>query len=406
MSEEDQHVRKTDELEALLSRRQFLVRAGLASAGVVVGGGLIAACSSAATSAPTAAPATAAPSAAPASAAAGGGEVIVPDVGGTLAEAFKVAYFDPFTAETGINVTLNAGNFDASVVLAQSIAGAPPYDLNNPNGSTVQEYVAKGACEKIDFSQWGDVKREDIGPAKATDYYVPAYYFALVPAWSTKAFPSATVNGWADVFDTTKFPGKRAFPPGAWGAGGGIFEVALLGDGVAAEKLYPLDVDRALAALKKFKPNILKFWESGAEPIKLIQDDQAVMVAAWNGRVDGGKDTGAPIEHSWGQALLQYDVWAILKGAKNAANAQKLLAFMQRPDRQIEFAQHISYSPGNQAALQKLDAARAKLMPTTAANMGSAITQDYEWWETKASGSEKTNEQVFIEKWQEWIATY
>ncbi len=91
-------------------------------------------------------PRRAVPSAAPASAApslSGTGEVVVPDVGGALAEAFKKAYFDPFEKATGIKITLNAGNFDASVVLAQTLAGAPPYDLNNPNGATVEQYMQR-----------------------------------------------------------------------------------------------------------------------------------------------------------------------------------------------------------------------------------------------------------------------
>ncbi len=188
--------------------------------------------------------------------------------------------------------------------------------------------------------------------------------------------------------------------------GGGTYELALLGDGVAPDKLYPIDGDRALAFLKAFKPNILKFWESGAEPIQLINDGQAAMVSAWNGRVYNGQQAGTPIDFSWGQQIVQYDVWAILKGAKNAANAQKLLAFMQQPEQQVAFANLITYSPGNQKALEQLDPARQALLPTAAANMGTAVVQDYAWWESKAPNSDKTNEEVLIEKWQEWIATY
>ena len=51
--------------------------------------------------------------------------------------------------------------------------------------------------------------------------------------------------GWADYFDTTKFPGKR----GAWDySEGGMFEFALMADGVAPKDLYPLDLARATVA--------------------------------------------------------------------------------------------------------------------------------------------------------------
>ena len=39
-----------------------------------------------------------------------------------------------------------------------------------------------------------------------------------------------------------------------------------MADGVAPDKLYPLDVDRAFKKLEEIKPNITVWWTSGRNP--------------------------------------------------------------------------------------------------------------------------------------------
>ena len=60
------------------------------------------------------------------------------------------------------------------------------------------------------------------------------------------------------MFDTKKFPGKRTFYK--WSAPG-VIEIALLADGVPADKLYPLDLDRAFKKLDTIKSDIV--WWGG-----------------------------------------------------------------------------------------------------------------------------------------------
>src|SRR5215470_2323160 len=48
-------------------------------------------------------------------------------------------------------------------------------------------------------------------------------------------------------------------------AGVGPFEEALLADGVAMDKLYAMDVDRALKSPDKIRPSLTTWWKEGAE---------------------------------------------------------------------------------------------------------------------------------------------
>ncbi|MEV7908262.1 ABC transporter substrate-binding protein, partial [Streptomyces anulatus] len=315
------------------------------------------------------------------------GTVVVPDPGGDLGKAMKQAFFDPFEKKTGIDVVLASGEFDAAVVLAGVKAGAPAYDLVNPNGAVLQRFRDNSAIEPIDYTLWQDGVRDKISPVKAAADAVPAYYISVVPAWSTAKLGDKALTSWADFWDVGKFPGKRTLAPGSWGAGGATFEIAAMADGVAPKDLYPIDYDRVFASLDKLKPNLVKFWETGAEPIQLLTGGQVTVSSAWNGRVAGAQDKGVPVASTWNQSILQYDNWAILKGAKNIGNAQKLLAFMMEAGPQAEFAKAITYSPANSAAFDLLPADRAALLPTSPKNVESAVTQDYDWWTAAAPGT-------------------
>ncbi|MFI0422881.1 ABC transporter substrate-binding protein [Spongiactinospora sp. 9N601] len=332
------------------------------------------------------------------------GKVIVPDPGGDLGKAMKKAFFDPFEKATGIDVVPASGEFDAAVVLTGVKAGAPAFDLVNINGAVLQRFRDGQALEPIDYKVWKDGVRDKIAPVKAADDAVPAYFISVVPAWSTDKLGGQKLTSWADFWNVQKFPGKRTLAPGSWGAGSATFEIAALADGVAPDDLYPIDYDRVFKSLDRLKPNLVKFWETGAEPIQLLTGGQATVASAWNGRVAGAEDKGAPVAGTWNEAILQYDNWAVLKGAKNAANAQKLLAFMMEPGPQAEFANAITYSPANSAAFDTLSADRAALLPTSPKNIASAVTQDYEWWTATAPGSDKSNEEVAIERWQAWVS--
>ncbi|MFI6802052.1 ABC transporter substrate-binding protein [Streptosporangium canum] len=332
------------------------------------------------------------------------GTVVVPDPGGDLGKAMKKAFFDPFEKQTGIDVVVSSGEFDAAVVLSGVKAGAPAYDMLNVNGAVLQRFRDNSAIEPIDYTLWKDGARDKIAPVKAADDAVPAYYISVVPAWSTAKLGDKALNSWADFWNASKFPGKRTLAPGSWGAGGATFEIAAMADGVAPKDLYPIDYDRVFKSLDRLKPNLVKFWETGAEPIQLLTGGQVTVTSAWNGRVAGAQDKGVPVAGTWNQSILQYDNWTILKGAKNAANAQKLLAFMMEAQPQADFANAITYSPANSAAFDLLSDERAALLPTSPENVASAVTQNYDWWTAKAPGTDKSNEEVAIERWQAWAS--
>ncbi|RUU66678.1 extracellular solute-binding protein, partial [Mesorhizobium sp. M7A.T.Ca.TU.009.01.1.2] len=181
-------------------------------------------------------------------------------------------------------------------------------------------------------------------------------------------------TGWADMFDTKKFPGKRTFYK--WSAPG-VIEIALLADGVPADKLYPLDLDRAFKKLDTIKSDIV-WWGGGAESQQLIASGEAAFGQLWNGRVFALQQDGTDVGVSWNQNLTAADVLVVPKGAKNKGSAMKFLAAASSPTGQAKFAEASGYAPINTKAKAEMPADAVKALPD--AHVEGQINLDMNYW--------------------------
>lgn len=332
----------------------------------------------------------------------GTGEVIVYDGGGSWGEAKKKAYFDPFEEETGIKVIAQP-RADNGTTRASVIAGAPRYDIAILSGGTTPTFADEGLLLPIDYAWFEDADRSNFDPVPLGEYNVPHIIYSLLVAYDGAMFGNKGPTSWADVWDTAKFAGKRSLPTGTWGSDGATYESALMADGVDPKNLYPLDWDRAFKSLDRIKPEIVKWWQSGAEGPQLIVDKIISAGSAWNGRISAANADGAQIGFTWNQGVLQYDNWVVLKGAKNVENAMKFAAFASRAENQAEFVKHILYAPPNARAYDSIDPDLAKNLPTVPEARGQQFVQDYEFWNAKdASGT--PNNKVAVTQWERWIA--
>ena len=148
---------------------------------------------------------------------------------------------------------------------------------------------------------------------------------------------------WADLFDTTKFPGKRTFYK--WSAPG-VIEAALLADGVAPANLYPLDLDRAFKKLDTIKADII-WWSSGAQSQQLLASAEAPFGSFWNGRLTALAADGMPVETSWDQNITAADSLVVPKGAQNKAKAMKFIALRDQPKGSGRDGRRTGYAPIN-----------------------------------------------------------
>jgi putative spermidine/putrescine transport system substrate-binding protein len=329
----------------------------------------------------------------------GSGTVVVYDGGGAWGDALRKAYFEPFEKETGIQVVPQPRSA-AGVMRAGILAGAPKYDVMSMTGGTYYSFVKEGLLLPIDYGWWDPGQKDDIQPVAPLPAGVPNSFYALIKGFNTSV-GAISLGGWADFWDAAKMPGMRALAPGSTGSQGATFEAALLAAGVPPEKLYPLDWDQAFKSLDRIKPSILKWWASGAEPVQLLLDKEVVFASAWNGRIASTREQGGTLEASWDQGILQWDCWAVPKGAANVENAMKFIAFTSQPHQQAKLSEFFLNGPSNVKAFDFLAADRASLLPTSPARRNHLIVQNYEWWGDEVGGS--TNEQRSIVEWEKWV---
>jgi putative spermidine/putrescine transport system substrate-binding protein len=329
------------------------------------------------------------------------GQVIVYDGGGPWGAAQRAAYFTPFEKQTGIKV-ITAPQPNPAQVRTEIEAGRPSIDVFNNDGSRLDAWMKAGLTEPIDYSQWPKGMIDDFKPYSTLPAGVPSLIFAVKMAYDpnvTKGDPTS----WADFWNTKQFPGKRSLGDTASSLAAGTIEAALLADGVPADKLYPLDVDRAFRKLDELRPQILKFWGSGAESVQLLIDRQVGAVAAWDGRINDATSKGAKIESTWKQSILQVNYWMIPKGAPHTQNAQKFIEFASQPDRQAEFSKLITYAPGNSKAYDQIPADRQALLATAPNTLKQTIVANNEFWNSAAPSGKPWNVEI-VSRWQAWLA--
>jgi putative spermidine/putrescine transport system substrate-binding protein len=306
--------------------------------------------------------------------------------GGEYQQAQATAYFKPFeAANPGVTVQQDSPESDAKLK-AMVEAGQPTWDLvlvaDNFGHDSDAEWLEPIDYTVIDQSQFLE--------GYSGKYRVGADVEATVLAYRKDKVGSTQPKGLADFFNTAGFPGKRA----AWKyASGGIFEAALVADGLPADKLYPIDVPRALKKLDTIKKDLI-WWETGAQSQQLLTSGEATLALVWVGRAVAAADS-APVVVDWTQWTTQSGMWVVPKGAPNKDLAMKAIAFFTQPAQQIALTKLLPYGPTNKNAVAGVDARYKGSLPTD--HFNSRITVDYAWWAAHSAEVDTA--------FQEWLLT-
>ncbi len=144
-------------------------------------------------------------------------------------------------------------------------------------------------------------------PAFAYEYGVCNYMFSSVMAWDTRKVKGTPTM--ADFFDLKKIPGKRMIRKDSQA----MIEMALIADGVPLDKLYPMDVDRAIAKFATIKDSILT-WDTGAQSQSLLRDGEVSMGWLWHTRANAAEAGGRRQDRlELHGGVLQPGLWVVPK---------------------------------------------------------------------------------------------
>ncbi|MBS7662146.1 ABC transporter substrate-binding protein [Pseudomonas lalucatii] len=303
--------------------------------------------------------------------------------GGSTQAAQQKAWAEPFSRATGIAVK-QAGPTDYAAFKAMVESGEVIWDVVDVEPDFALRAGREGLLEPMDFKL---IAQPQIDPRFVTLYAVGSFYFSFVLGYNSERLAAAP-QGWAALFDTANFPGKRALYK--WPSPG-VLEMALLADGVAAEHLYPLDLDRAFAKLERIKADI-RWWDSGEESQRLLTSGEASLGMFWNGRVNALQQSSTTIGIGWRQNLVSGDFLVIPRGAKNAAAAKRFLGFASSPQAQADFAMLSGYAPVNLESTSKVPAVLADSLPS--AHGDSQVTLDFKYWSKHG--------EAIAERWYAW----
>ena len=326
--------------------------------------------------------------------------VVFLSAGGSYQEAQEKSLVRPFVESNGLKLTSDSGVTGLVPRLrAQSDTKTVQWDVISAVEADYLALAKQGLLEPIDYSVFPKEVLDCIDPKYRQKYGIVALFFANGIAYRTEKNGGKHPTTWAEFWDTAKFPGPRALPTGAsvtppW-------EAALLAAGTASDKLYPLDLDKALTSLNKIKGDVPVWYDDIAVGMQALISGEVDYAYLPNGRVLQAKKQGAPVDFEYGQSFTLSDYFVVPKGAPHKDLAMKLVAGMSATAPSAEFMKILPYSTGNTCALKLLDPGYAKSMPTAAENINRQVPLTMTFYEENASNGQ-TWYTHSREVWNKW----
>lgn len=300
--------------------------------------------------------------------------------GGQYGDAVTKCINEPFTAATGIKVIAESPGGLAKLQ-GMTEAGNVTSTVFDLPTDELKRGTAQGVFEKMD---WAAIDPLPMYDEAKDEYGIGTSYFSTIMAYRSDA---KAPKNWVEFFDTENFPGKRALPdyPGF------VLPFAALADGVPADKLFPLDLDRAFKTLERVKADTI-WWQAGAQSAQLLKDNEAQYAIAWSGRVVGTEGIVANFQ----DGMLDLSWFGVAKGAPQGEKeaAWKWLRWHTDPKAQACVATYISYTGPSPDLDPLLPPEKLKEYPTYADNKKVQWLADAQWWLDNAAEVEK--------RWQEF----
>lgn len=303
------------------------------------------------------------------------GELTIASFGGKVQEDLAKTLWTP--AAENLGVTLRQESHDGlAATRLQVQSGNPGWDIVHLGSDMCAAGAKEGLFEPLDYSV---IDTDGIAEVLRGENWISQNAYSVVMAWRTDTFGDNPPKNWADFWNAEAFPGRRAlsvYPEQ-------MMEIALMADGVDKDELYPLDVERSIASLNKVQADIDVWWTSGAQSAQLIADGEVDMLAIWGSRVNGVIANGAPVDFTYEQGVLGMGCLAILKGAANVEEAQKLIAEATSPKLQARIPEMMPYyGPANTKAFELTKASQDVIdaSNTSPANAALQMVLDVRWW--------------------------
>jgi len=294
--------------------------------------------------------------------------------GGQFQEKMKKAWWDPVAKQLGITIAEDSQQ-KAAELRTMVESGNVSWDVLQLGGYSCGLVSDGKLAEKLDYKI---IKTDGIRPQVVRDYYIASDEYTMSIAYNKKKYGNNPPQTWAEFWDVKKFPGTRAMlnKPNF------SLETALLADGVAGDKLYPIDEERALRKIKELKPFVKVFYTTGGQATQIIRDGEADLVAVFTNRAQDAIKDGADYGIVTNQSIVDIDCYVIPKGSKHKDLAMKFIAGMVTPEMNGKIAEFTDVAPINQKSWPTISEARRKALTTNPENKVRLVYLNQDWWGT------------------------
>jgi putative spermidine/putrescine transport system substrate-binding protein len=302
--------------------------------------------------------------------------VTIATFGGGYQDALREALFRPAARRLGVSVREDTLRGIADVRL-QVQGGAPTWDLVELAFQYCVSPEARTLFEPLDYALLPNAL--DLPPRLRVERGVDGMVvYAMVLAWRRDRYTGAAPTHWGDLLDVQRFPGARAL----YGQPRFTLEIALLADGVPPDRLYPLDVDRALRVLQRIKPHVTSFYAAHGQAVQLAKDREVDVMAILNGRIEAAIQDQAPWRYTFMGALVDTGCVAVPRGTRNRADAHRVLNELLSADLQAALPARFAYGPVNPRAFATglIPPAVARRLPTFPEHVPHTVPLDALWW--------------------------
>ena len=315
------------------------------------------------------------------------GSINVATWGGPFTDAEKQYFGDPFTAETGVTVNYQAlSDSPTGSALLQAQSGNVSIDVVNSENAAA--LVAKDLLETFPDDMQKVLVEESV-EGTALPYQLKMGQTAVVIACNPDLIKKCPTNP-AEFFDLAGFPGARSIVIGLpWT----VLHFALVADGVAADKTYPMDIDRAVAKLKTIKGHDdVLFTQSPSQAEQMLNDKEVGIAYLPHGGAYSVWKNNPNLKVYWDGATMTNDGLVVMKAAPNKAAA---LAYIQwiatHPEAQAGFTKAVSYPTPSKKLKDLLDPGLYEAMPN-----GHNVAPEDDAWLVDNMGDVQKKFQEFL----------
>ena len=228
----------------------------------------------------------------------------------------------------------------------------------------------------------GSNYRDDFVDGALNPCGVGVIVWATIFGYNSQAFEHGTPTSVADFFDTEKFPGARAIrnDPTV------IMEWALIADGVAQGDVYSTletaeGVERALAKMDSIKSGLV-FWNSGQEPVRLLNSGDVAMSMIWaTTGAQASRKEGANFQVVWDGRVIELDLFGIPKGSRYKDEAIEFIRFASSSESLARMVSNLPNGPTRKSSLDLLEDEILAQLPNSPAYQDKiSIRSDANWW--------------------------